>query len=179
MVMLAIGIASGVYRGYRQETRRIDDFSGRQDSKTNFLVSRVNHHIGNLIAKNQNVSLIFILKNRLDKELEIIKCSALTPCCSSVVSAPRTVPQGATASLEINLKAGASTGLKKAEFLVETLAYKREVVLLSVDASFLSEREIVFVGGMKKMPLNQGGEQRFQFTSRAEKVVKGAIPNKL
>jgi hypothetical protein len=98
------------------------------------------HDFGAVLAKDQTLNHVFMLRNESDKAVRILGAEARTPCCSRVVRPANTVIEpGGELGLPVEFRVGRASGRKKAEFLVSTDDRAQPVWTLALKAELYPE----------------------------------------
>jgi hypothetical protein len=100
------------------------------------------HDFGPVLAEHQALEHEFTLSNPTSRAVRLVSAEARTPCCSSLGPLPESIPPQGRVKVPVRFAVGASTGLKRVEFTIQTDDRARPVWVLAVRASLFADLEI-------------------------------------
>lgn len=119
---------------------------------------------GPVLARGQTLRHEFTLTNPSGRPLKVLVVEALTPCCSTVESAPATIPPGGSARLAVTLNPGFRSGRKRARFAYRTDDDPSTVRELTLVAELFPEvDDALDEGSDATVPLRRAGRQSIRF----------------
>jgi len=161
------------------EDREINGFSGlsKPHLPAKFSQSRQEFDFGSILSRGQTLHHEFKIVNTNKIKLNLIRGTALTPCCSSIGPLPGSVSPNETVKIPVELKTGSQPGRRAVQFLVETDSSILPACTLILRANILPEVEVTSSDYDDPVVVAEGSTSRtFQITSRSIENVGRSAP---
>ena len=104
------------------------------------------HDLGNVLSHGQEITHDFTIENPTDHEVRILGSDALTPCCSSILEIPSSIPSHSQAKLKVSFRPGFQSGRKGANFVVASDGGAAVTSRFSLHANLFAEVDVEEIG---------------------------------
>ena len=105
------------------------------------------HDLGNVLSHGQEITHNFTIDNPTDREVHVFGSDSLTPCCSSILEAPSSIPAHSRATLKVSFRPGFQSGWKGVKFVVASDGGSAVASRFSLRANLFSEVDVEEIGG--------------------------------
>jgi hypothetical protein len=138
------------------------------------------YDLGAILAHGQTLTHEFELKNDAGRPMRLTGGTAFTPCCSAIGPLPELIPPNGKAKIAVTVKPGYQSGLKRAEFAIETDDKVRPVLGLALQMKLVPAWEVKELEGSgPSLPLGRPGKRVFRIVARRQGAEGLDLPDRV